>query len=143
MRCFASSHCGIEIDDLNFGEGRELTQHLQRCVAFESFVAALHEGRDDTLPSIKSMHGRIISALERRARPEQFEIADGVSAVVKNGGGESGVGGRAHFCENLEKVFRLTRAAGGDHGNLRSLADGTREGAIETGLHAVGVHGGK
>src|SRR2546425_1042890 len=42
--------------------------------------------------------------------------------------------------EHAHKVLGLARAAGSDHGNVRSAGNGAREVAIEAFLHAVGVH---
>src|ERR1700733_8296629 len=61
---------------------------------------------------------------------------------MKDGGGKGGIrSGSAGFRKDFEKIFGLTCAAGSDHRNLRGLADGAGQGAIEAGLHAVGVHG--
>jgi hypothetical protein len=35
-------HRGVEVDYLNLRERREFAQHLERCIAFERFIAALH-----------------------------------------------------------------------------------------------------
>src|SRR5579872_2224153 len=43
--------------------------------------------------------------------------------------------------EDSPEVFRFTRAAGGDYWDMRRLGNGARQIAVESLLHAVGIHG--
>src|ERR1019366_9382696 len=67
-----------------------------------------------------------------------FEVVYRVSSVMKDGGGERGVS--FTFRKNLDEMFWFARTPRCDDRDVCGARHGPREGAIETGLHAIGVH---
>src|SRR5579884_3557553 len=45
-RIFPVAHGGVQINDLNFGEGGKAAEHFERGIAFQGFFAALHQLHD-------------------------------------------------------------------------------------------------
>ena len=65
---FAVAHRGVEIDDLNLREGREFAQHLQRRVAFQGLIAALHKLDDFAVHQIDARQNHLRTGTPRAAR---------------------------------------------------------------------------
>src|ERR1035437_1567144 len=77
----------------------------------------------------------------RRAKNHTDPTACRVSPVMNDGGCGGGVG--AACGEHADEVLGLPRPAAGDDGNVGGARNGFGEGAIETVLHAIGIHGGE
>src|SRR5579884_4217041 len=60
---------------------------------------------------------------------------------MEYGRGQGGVG--AAFREYAAEVLRFAGASGGNNRNMRRVRDGRGKRTIETGLHAVRIHGGQ
>ena len=90
---------------------------------------------------MRSMQGRSMRFPDRDSGAVEmfFQIVDGVSAVMKNRSGERGVG--LAFGEDADEMFGLARAAGRDHRNVGGSRNRSGKSAVETGLHAIGIHG--
>src|SRR5712691_7075927 len=143
---FGPEHCFRLCPSLRRGRSLESLETRRTCATFRAarHPRALCRAPGPVAPPCRPS-GRCRE--KSRAYPnsmsaeELLEIAHRVSAVVEDRRGQRGVGAR--MLKNLEEVLRFPGAARGDHRDVRGASYGAGESAVETGLHAIGIHRGE